>query len=157
MHTVHLLTKGLATKQMSEKKGSKNQITPGFACNTESLRFFSSESQCSLSVSENKVPRIVVFIIVIIRLPGWQVFTLRSELISFSSILSLRKAIFWTLRWVKLQDIQFKHQNHNTLLLINNFTSHNISYTPSYMHLEPNVTAYVQPLNARIIQYVKAH
>ena len=85
---------------------------------------------------------------------------MRSELISFSSILNLKKAIFCTLRWVKLQDIQFKLQNRNTLLLIDNFTGHKISYTPSNMCLEffgPNMTTYIQPLDARIIQCVKTH
>jgi len=64
------------------------------------------------------------------------------------------------LGWVKFQDIQFKHQNHNTLLLINNFAGHNILYKPTNMHLEffePNMTSYVQPLDAGIIRCVKAH
>ena len=163
VYTVHLLTEASLQSRCQEKKEVKigsHLVLLAMQMVQKSLRFSLSESQSNLAVSENKVPRIVVFIIVIIRLPGWWVFTLRSELISFSSTLSLKKPIFCTLIWVKLQDIQFKCQNRNILLLIDNFTGHKISYTPSNMHLEffePNMMTYVQPLDAEIIWCVKAH
>ena len=70
------------------------------------------------------------------------------------------RVLFCTRRWIKLQDFQFKRQNRHTLLLIDNFLGHNISYRPTNMQLEffePNMTSYVQPLDARIIRCVKAH
>ena len=126
----------------------------------KSLRYFLSESRSNLAASKNKLPRIVVFITIIIRLPGWQVFTLRSEPHLLLINPELDQGLFRMLRWFKLQDIQFKRLNCKSLLLINNFSGHNISYTPTNMRLEffePNMTSYVQPLDAGIIQCVKAH
>jgi len=63
---------GLATKQMSGKKGSKNRITLGFACNadgSEKLEIFFIRKSKQVAL-ENKVLRIMVFITIIIRLPG---------------------------------------------------------------------------------------
>jgi hypothetical protein len=43
---------------------------------------------------------------------------------------------------------------------MDNFSAHNISYTPRNVrieHFEPNLTPFVQPLNAGIIHCFKAH
>lgn len=63
-------------------------------------------------------------------------------------------------RWIKLQDLQFKSQNWHIALTIDNFSGHEISYKPTNIELiyfEPNLTPYVQPLDAGIIRCVKAH
>jgi len=56
---------------MSGKKGSKNRITLGFACNADGSEkleiFFIRKSKQPL---ENEVLGIMVFITIIIRLPG---------------------------------------------------------------------------------------
>jgi hypothetical protein len=45
-------------------------------------------------------------------------------------------------------------------MTLDNFSGHGISYQPTNIELiyfEPNLTPYVQPLDARIIHCVKAH
>ena len=44
--------------------------------------------------------------------------------------------------------------------MVDNFSAHNISYEPENIHIEyfaPNMTSFVQPLDAGIIQCFKAH
>ena len=51
-------------------------------------------------------------------------------------------------------------QNRHICLLVDNFSGHNISYEPQNIQLEffePNMTSYVQPLDAGIIRCFKAH
>ena len=64
------------------------------------------------------------------------------------------------LRWVKELDVQFWSQNRHVALTLDNFTGHTITYKPTHIELiyfEPNLTPYVQPLDAGIICCVKAH
>lgn len=45
-------------------------------------------------------------------------------------------------------------------MMLDNFLGHDISYKPTnieLIHFEPNLTPYVQPLDAGIIHCVKAH
>jgi hypothetical protein len=63
-------------------------------------------------------------------------------------------------RWIKLQDLHFKRQDRKICLLIDNFSGHDIAYEPDNIHLEffePNMTSFVQPLDAGIIRCFKAH
>jgi hypothetical protein len=63
-------------------------------------------------------------------------------------------------RWVKELDVQFRSQNRHVALTLDNFTGHTITYKPTHIELiyfEPNLTPYVQPLDAGIIRCVKAH
>src|ERR1700761_4879148 len=51
-------------------------------------------------------------------------------------------------------------QNRKIVLLIDNFSGHNIEYHPTNIRMEffaPNMTPFVQPLDARIIRCFKAH
>jgi hypothetical protein len=51
-------------------------------------------------------------------------------------------------------------QNRKIILLIDNFSGHNIEYCPTNVRLEffaPNMTPFVQPLDAGIIRCFKAH
>ena len=52
--------------------------------------------------------------------------------------------------WIKELDQEFQNTKWHVALTLDNFASHKITY-------EPNLTPYVQPLDARIIQSVKAH
>ncbi len=64
------------------------------------------------------------------------------------------------LRWVKELDVQFQSQNWHVALTLDNFMGHTITYKPTHIELiyfEPNLTPYVQPLDAGIIRCVKAH
>jgi len=51
-------------------------------------------------------------------------------------------------------------QDRKICLLIDNFSGHSISYKPTNIHIvffEPNMTLFVQPLDAGIIRCFKAH
>jgi hypothetical protein len=51
-------------------------------------------------------------------------------------------------------------QNYHIIILLDNFSGHNVSYVPSNIEVEffePNLTAFVQPLDAGIIRCFKAH
>lgn len=51
-------------------------------------------------------------------------------------------------------------EGRHILLVIDNFSGHKISYKPSNIQIEffePNLTAFVQPLDAGIIRCFKAH
>jgi hypothetical protein len=57
-------------------------------------------------------------------------------------------------------DIQMRSQGRHICLLIDNFSSHSITYEPKNIHLEffePNLTSFVQPLDAGVIRCFKAH
>jgi len=63
-------------------------------------------------------------------------------------------------RWIKELDQQFRSQNRHVALTLDNFSGHIIAYVPTHIELiyfEPNLTPYVQPLDAGIIRCVKAH
>jgi hypothetical protein len=63
-------------------------------------------------------------------------------------------------RYIKFLDIHFRRQNRHIIYLLDNFSGHEISYKPTNIKLEwfaPNLTSYVQPLDAGIIRCVKAH
>lgn len=52
-----------------------------------------------------------------------------------------------------------RNQNRFIILLLDNFSGHNISYNPSNIRIEffePNMTSFVQPLDAGIIRTCKA-
>lgn len=64
------------------------------------------------------------------------------------------------IRWIKLFDIKMRGENRHIVLLIDNFSGHYIPYEPQNIRLEyfePNLTSYVQPLDAGIIRCFKAH
>ena len=62
--------------------------------------------------------------------------------------------------WIKELDQEFRNTKWHVALTLDNFTSYKITYEPTNIELiyfEPNLTPYVQPLNAGIIWSVKAH
>ena len=53
-----------------------------------------------------------------------------------------------------------RSEGRHILLVIDNFSGHKLSYEPSNIQIElfePNLTAFVQPLDAGIIRCFKAH
>jgi hypothetical protein len=53
-----------------------------------------------------------------------------------------------------------KGEGRHVLLIIDNFSGHSIQYQPTNVQIEffePNLTSFVQPLDAGIIRCVKAH
>lgn len=62
--------------------------------------------------------------------------------------------------WIKELDQQFRCEDRHVGLTLDNFPGHLITYEPTNIELiyfEPNLTPYVQPLDAGIIRCVKAH
>ena len=67
---------------------------------------------------------------------------------------------FITKRWIKYYDKVFRDQNRKVCLWMDNFSGHKISYKPTNIRIEmfePNMTSFVQPLDAGIIRCFKAH
>ncbi|KIK74871.1 hypothetical protein PAXRUDRAFT_174439 [Paxillus rubicundulus Ve08.2h10] len=63
-------------------------------------------------------------------------------------------------RWIKHYDKIFHDQGQKVWLWIDNFSGHDISYKPTNIHFEffePNMTSFVQPLDAGTIRCFKAH
>lgn len=57
-------------------------------------------------------------------------------------------------------DMKMRQENRHVCLMMDNFPGHNISYVPRNVQLkyfEPNMTPFVQPLDAGIIRCFKAH
>ena len=63
-------------------------------------------------------------------------------------------------RYIKKLDLKMRSQKRHILLTIDNFSGHLIDYVPTNIQIEffePNLTAFVQPLDAGIIRCFKAH
>ena len=61
---------------------------------------------------------------------------------------------------MKTYDLYFRNRNRKICLLVNNFSGHKISYQPTNIVIEfftPNLTSFIQPLDAGIIRCFKAH
>lgn len=62
--------------------------------------------------------------------------------------------------WLKEVDQHFRSKQQHVALTLDNFPGHMIAYQPTNIELiyfEPNLTPYVQPLDAGIIRCFKAH
>ena len=63
-------------------------------------------------------------------------------------------------RFIKKLDTKMRAQARHILLTIDNFSGHSIEYDPTNIEIdffEPNLTSFVQPLDAGIIRCFKAH
>jgi hypothetical protein len=57
-------------------------------------------------------------------------------------------------------DLKMRQSNRNVCLTLDNFSGHNIAYQPTNVKIEffePNLTPFVQPLDAGVIRCFKAH
>jgi hypothetical protein len=57
-------------------------------------------------------------------------------------------------------DLKMRQANRNVCLTLDNFSGHNIAYRPTNVKIEffePNLTPFVQPLDAGVIRCFKAH
>lgn len=63
-------------------------------------------------------------------------------------------------RWIRKQDLYFCSKNRHITLTLDKVSGHKILYQPTNIELifcEPNLTPYMQSLDAGIIHCVKAH
>ena len=116
----------------------------------------SLESQSNPVVFVGGLLKIEVCFIETTKKLGWCLQFLKSE-----SDCKIGKIILLTMnRLIKLIDIKMRSQNWHICLTLDNFSAHYVSYEPQIIWLvffEPNLTSFVQPLDARIIHFFKAH
>ncbi|KAH7929555.1 DDE-domain-containing protein [Leucogyrophana mollusca] len=135
--------RGLATKQMSGKKKDKFRITLAFAVNADG-----SERMPVFYIGRSKKPRCFGN-----KTPQARGFYYRNNKKAW-----MTSELFE--EWIKLFDMKMGAEKRFVCLLIDNFSGHNISYEPRHVQLEffePNLTSFVQPLDAGIIRCFKAH
>ncbi|KAL7282003.1 hypothetical protein ACG7TL_003470 [Trametes sanguinea] len=135
--------RGLAAQQMAGKKSSKARITVAFMCNstgTEKLPVF--------YIGKYKLPRCFGK-----TGPNERGFYYRNNKTAWMTSTLFEE-------WLKAQDREFRRQSRNILLWVDNFSGHEIEYIPTNIRLEffePNMTSFVQPLDAGIIRCFKAY
>ena len=134
---------GLSTKQMSGKKTKKFRITVGFACNTDG-----SEKAPIFFIGKSKQPCCFKRI------------TPKAHGFYYQNNKSAWMTSKFFEEWIIAFDARMRNGNQHIVLFIDNFSGHNISYKPCNIELkyfEPNLTPFVQPLDAGIIRCFKAH
>ncbi|KLO10496.1 DDE-domain-containing protein [Schizopora paradoxa] len=135
--------RGLATEQMKGKKTEKFRITLAFACNADG-----SEREEPFFIGKSKMPRCFNK-----QSPESRGFYYRNNKNAWMT------AVFFE-EWLKKIDLKMQRQNRHVCLLVDNFSGHVVPYTPTNVRLEffePNMTSFVQPLDAGIIRCMKAH
>ncbi|KAJ2996487.1 hypothetical protein NUW54_g7233 [Trametes sanguinea] len=134
--------RGLATTQMAGKKSSKARITVGFMCNATG-----TEKRPIFYIRKYKRPRCF----------GKQGPTERGFYYRNNKTSWMTSELFE--EWIKLEDAKFRRESRDILLWVDNFSGHEISYKTNIRleFFEPNMTSYVQPLDAGIIRCFKAH
>ena len=135
--------RSLATKQMSGKKTKKFRITVGFACNTDG-----SEKVPIFFIGKSKQPRCFKRI------------TSKAHGFYYQNNKSAWMTLKFFEEWIIAFDVRMRNENRHIVLFIDNFSGHNISYKPCNIELEyfePNLTPFVQPLDAGIIPEFNHH
>jgi hypothetical protein len=136
--------RGLATKQMSGKKKDKFRITIGFLCSQTGEKFE------PVFIGKFNAPRPF-------KAPGKK--TPRDWGFDYSSNAKAWMTMEIFEPWLKWLDIMMGAQKRKVLLLVDNFGAHDVAYQPKNVRVEffePNMTSYVQPLDAGIIRCFKA-
>ena len=134
---------GIASQQMSGKKSNKFRITVTFVCNQTS-----TEKWPIFYIGKSKQPRCFKK-----KKPSEYGFCYRNNKTAWMT------AKFFE-EWIKEFNQQFWCENWHVALTLDNFAGHKIAYEPTNIELiffEPNLTPYVQPLDAGIIHCFKAH
>ena len=134
--------RGLATQQMSGKKQSKFRITLFFIVNssgTEKLPiFYIGKAKCPRAFGKKE--------------PNQRGFEYASNKKAW-----MTSELFEG--WLKRFDRQMRRQHRHVLLLLDNFSGHACGYSPTNVTVEffePNMTSFIQPLDAGIIRCFKA-
>ncbi|KIY48774.1 DDE-domain-containing protein [Fistulina hepatica ATCC 64428] len=134
--------RGLCSKQMSGKKLNKFRLTLLFAVNEDG-----SEKLPPFFIGYSRQPRCFNK-----KLPESLGFYYRNNKKAW-----MTKVFFQ--EWIVRLDNDMRQQNRYICVTIDNFTGHDIDYTPTNINLQffrPNLTSYVQPCDAGIIRTFKA-
>ncbi|KAF4616738.1 hypothetical protein D9613_008852 [Agrocybe pediades] len=135
--------RGLCTQRMNGHKKDKSRITIGVGCNADG-----TDKLELIYIGKAKRPR--CFGKTPIERQG---FYYRNNKKAWMTSLLFEE-------WIKKLDTRMQSEHRSIALLIDNFSGHFIDYTPwniEIIHLEPNLTPFVQPCDAGIIRCVKAH
>ncbi|KAJ7224681.1 DDE superfamily endonuclease-domain-containing protein [Mycena pura] len=135
--------RGLSTKQMSGKKRSKFRITIGFACNASG-----TEKLDPIYIGKSAKPR------------AFKNKTAKSLGFYYRNNKKSWMNSYLYEEYIKFLDMRMRAQNRHIVLTHDNFSGHEISYVPrniTLIYFEPNMTSFVQPLDAGIIRCFKAH
>ncbi|KIJ49861.1 hypothetical protein M422DRAFT_135371, partial [Sphaerobolus stellatus SS14] len=135
--------RGLATQQMSGKKTNKFRITLGVGCNADG-----SEKLPLLFIGKAVMPHCFKG-----KKPQSYGFDYHNNTKAWMTVVIFEQ-------WLKKLDIRMRAEGRKILLLVDNFSGHKISFKPKNIQLEffePNLTSFVQPCDAGIIRYFKAH
>jgi hypothetical protein len=128
---------------MSGKKQNKFRITVTFAVNADS-----SERMPVFYIGKSKKPRAFKK-----KTPASMGFYYRNNKKAWMTSVLFEE-------WVKMFDQKMKREGRKVCLTLDNFAGHAIAYQPTNVILEffePNMTLFVQPLDAGIIRCFKAH
>ncbi|GJE99376.1 DDE-domain-containing protein [Phanerochaete sordida] len=134
--------RGLATQQMAGKKASKFRITLGFLVSETGEKF------PPVFIGKYKKPRCFGTIG-----PNERRFYYQNNKTAWMTAVLFEE-------YIKDLDARFRREERKVLLLLDNFFGHTIDYTPTNIQIEffePNMTPFVQPLNAGVIRCFKAH
>ncbi|VDB95332.1 unnamed protein product [Peniophora sp. CBMAI 1063] len=134
--------RGFATKKMSGKKQNKKRITIGFLVSRAGDRYepFFINNAKSPRCFKKKKPT-ALGLLYRSNKKAWMTSALFDE-------------------YIRDLDVDFRRQNRHVLLLLDNFSGHTIAYKPSNIRLEffePNMTSFVQPLDAGAIRGFKGN
>ncbi|KIJ04375.1 hypothetical protein PAXINDRAFT_122841 [Paxillus involutus ATCC 200175] len=134
--------RGLATKQMSGKKKEKFRITLGLAANADG-----SEKLPLIYIGKSKKPRCFGN-----KTPQSCGFYYRNNKKAWMTAELFEE-------WIKMLDLKMGAAKRFICLYVDNFSGHSIAYNPRHIQLEffePNLTSFVQPLDAGVIRCFKA-
>jgi hypothetical protein len=135
--------RGLASGPMSGKKQNKFRITVTFAVNSDG-----SERMPVFYIGKSKKPRAFKK-----KTPQAMGFYYRNNKKAW-----MTSELFE--EWIRMFDLKMKAEKRKVRLTVDNFAGHAIAYKPTNVVLEffePNMTSFVQPLDAGIIRCFKAH
>ena len=145
--------------QMAGKKKEKFRITMLFTCNADG-------SECLLPMYIGKAKKPHCFkkqsptehgFYYQNNKKAWMTSELFEEQENYSLPVSEADLIF---RYIKDFNIKMHNQNCHICLMLDNFLGHSIQYQPQnicLLYFEPNLTSFIQLLNAGIIRCFKAH
>ncbi|KAL5521948.1 PDC2 [Sanghuangporus sanghuang] len=134
--------RGLASKQMSGKKTNKFRMTIGLACNADG-----SEKLAPFYIGKSRMPRCFKKVN-----PALRGFYYRANKTAWMTADLFEE-------WLKNLDQRMRHEERKVILLLDNFSGHTVTYQPRNVQVEffePNMTLFVQPMDAGAIRTFKA-
>ncbi|EJC97600.1 CENP-B/ARS binding protein-like protein, partial [Fomitiporia mediterranea MF3/22] len=134
--------RGLALRQMSGRKANRFRITIGLCCNADG-----SDKRDLFIIGKSRKPRCFNS-----QSPTTKGFYYRANQSAWMTSFLFQE-------WLQNFDLAMQREGRYVILLLDNFSAHRVPYQPTHIHLEffaPNMTPFIQPLDAGIIRTFKA-